>query len=164
MFSALFPKPDLPHGVDHTTPARLKASAIGAADFIRELAKIASRVLLLLDAGRSGLLLSEERSPDKLRAILNAGNVSVLTSSKANQLSFEDDKWQHGAFTKVLLDALSGSADLDRDGVISLQELVAYVDEHLSKLTDGRQQLGFSLRFAGNIFGFNRSAAAARVP
>jgi hypothetical protein len=52
--------------------------------------------------------------------------VTVLTSSTADKLSREDEKWQHGAFTKVLLDALSGSAhaiDTDHNGVITMAEL-----------------------------------------
>jgi hypothetical protein len=53
-------------------------------------------------------------------------------------------------FTKVLLDALSGSADdidIDRNGVISMTELTAYVAKHLSELTGGDQQLGLDQRF-----------------
>ena len=52
-----------------------------------------------------------------------ASNVTVLTSSTADKLSREDEKWQHGAFTKVLLDALSGAGgdiDTDHNGVISM--------------------------------------------
>jgi hypothetical protein len=51
----------------------------------------------------------------------------------------EDEKWQHGAFTKVLLDALSSSSDIDADhnGLISVEELTTYVGDHLSRLTDG---------------------------
>jgi hypothetical protein len=63
----------------------------------------------------------------------------VLTCSKADKLSREDEKWQHGAFTKVLLDALSGSAydvDTDHNGVISMAELTAGLDQ----------------RFQGDIF------------
>jgi hypothetical protein len=54
-----------------------------------------------------------------------------------------------------LLDALSGSADdidHDRNGVISMAELTAYVAKHLSELTGGDQQLGLDQRFQGDIF------------
>jgi hypothetical protein len=87
--------------------------------------------------------------------MLAASNVTVLTSSTADKLSREDEKWQHGAFTKVLLDALSGSGydvDTDHNGVISMAELTAYVEKHLSQLTGGEQQLGLDQRFQGDIF------------
>jgi uncharacterized caspase-like protein len=90
-----------------------------------------------------------------LRTLLAANNVTVLTSSKADKLSREDVRWQHGAFTKVLLDALSGSAyeiDSDRNGVISMAELTAYMEKQLWQLTDGDQELGLDQRFQGAIF------------
>jgi len=87
--------------------------------------------------------------------MLAAGNLTVLTSSTADKVSREDEKWGHGAFTKVLLDALSGSADdidTDHNGVISMSELTAYIEKHLKQLTGGDQQLGLDQRFQGDIF------------
>jgi uncharacterized caspase-like protein len=85
---------------------------------------------------------------------MNASNVTVLTSSAADKLSREDEKWGHGAFTKVLLDALSASDDVDtnHDGVISMSELTAYIGKHLTELTNGDQQLGLDQRFQGDLF------------
>jgi WD40 repeat protein len=148
----------VPHGADNSTPARLKISAISAADFQSEITKLAQhgRVLVLLDACRSaGLIGGALPAAEVLKSALAASNVTVLTSSKADKLSREDEKWQHGAFTKVLLDALSGSAydvDTDHNGVISMAELTAYVEKHLSHLTGGEQQLGLDQRFQGDIF------------
>jgi WD40 repeat protein len=147
----------VPHGADNSTPARLKASAIPAAEFQSEITKLAQhgRVLVLLDACRSAGLIGALPAADVLKSVLAASNVTVLTSSKADKLSREDEKWQHGAFTKVLLDALSGSAydiDTDHNGVITMAELTAYVEKHLSRLTGGEQQLGLDQRFQGDIF------------
>jgi WD40 repeat protein len=147
----------VPHGADNSTPARLKVSAIPAAEFQSEITKLAQhgRVLVLLDACRSAGLIGALPAADVLKSALAASNVTVLTSSKADKLSREDGKWQHGAFTKVLLDALSGSAydiDIDHNGVISMAELTAYVEKHLSHLTGGEQQLGLDQRFQGDIF------------
>jgi caspase domain-containing protein/WD40 domain-containing protein len=147
----------VPHGADNSTPARLKATGIPAAQFQSEIAKLAKhgRVLVLLDACRSAGLIGALPAADVLRSVLAASNVTVLTSSTADKLSREDEQWQHGAFTKVLLDALSGSAndlDTDRDGVISMAELTAYMAKHLSRLTAGDQQLGLDQRFQSDIF------------
>jgi uncharacterized caspase-like protein len=85
---------------------------------------------------------------------MNASNVTVLTSSAADKVSHEDEKWGHGAFTKALLDALSASdeIDTDHDGAISMSELTAYMEKRLRKLTEGDQQLGLDQRFQSNIF------------
>ena len=145
----------VPYGVDNRTNARLKASAIPAAEFQGEISKLAAhgRVLVPLDACRSAGLIGGARSADMLRSLLNMNNVTVLTSSTADKVSREDEKWQHGGFTKVLLDALSADdIDTDRNGVISMTELTEYIGRHLDELTDHNQQLGINLRFRGNIF------------
>jgi uncharacterized caspase-like protein len=148
----------VPYGVDNSTPARLKASAIPASEFQAEIAKLAEhgRVLVLLDACDSGGLLGVLPTSNRLKAVLAAGNVTVLTStSTADKRSREDEKWQHGAFSKVLLDALSGSAadiDTNHDGVISMTELTEYMAKHLEGLTSGDQQLGLEVRFQGDLF------------
>jgi Caspase domain/WD domain, G-beta repeat len=147
----------VPYGADNSTLARLKVSAIPAMEFQGEITKLAQhgRVLVLLDACRSAGLIGALPAAEVLKSALAASNVTVLTSSKADKLSREDEQWQHGAFTKVLLDALSGSADevdIDRNGVISMAELTAYMGRHLSQLTGGDQQLGLDQRFQGDIF------------
>ena len=89
-----------------------------------------------------------------LRSVLAGNNVTVLTSSMADKLSREDEKWQHGAFSKALLDALGSGdeIDTDRNGVISMAELTAYLAKHLDELTGGDQLLGLEQRFQGDLF------------
>jgi hypothetical protein len=147
----------VPYGVDDSTPARRKSSAIPAAEFQSEISKLAThgRVLVLLDACRSaGLIDTAVRGADVLRSVLASSNVTVLTSSTADKLSREDEKWQHGAFTKVFLDALNSGdeIDTDRNGVISMAALTAYMAKHLFELTGGDQQLGIEQRFQGDLF------------
>jgi WD40 repeat protein len=140
----------VPYGVDSSTMAHLKADAIPATEFKSEIEKLAQhgRVLVLLDACRSAGLMGGPSislpAAEVLKAVMNASNVTVLTSSAADKVSHEDEKWGHGAFTKALLDALSASDDVDtnHDGVISMSELTAYVGKHLTELTGGDQQLG----------------------
>jgi uncharacterized caspase-like protein len=147
----------VPYGVDVSTPARLKSSAIPATEFQSYISKLAThgRVLVLLDACRSaGMIGRAIPGADVLRSVLAASNVTVLTSSTADKLSREDEKWQHGAFTQVLLDALGSADDIDtdRNGVISMAELTAYIAKHLDELTGGDQQLGLEQRFQGDLF------------
>jgi uncharacterized caspase-like protein len=139
-----------PYGVDNSSKARLVASAISAIDLQHEVRRLAERgrVLLLFDA-------CSGRNCDQLRATVASTNVTVFTSSTGDENSRESDVWQHGALTKVLLDALSSSAhdvDTDRNGVISMSELTDYVAKNLPTLTAGEQRLGLDQRFQGDIF------------
>jgi WD40 repeat protein len=148
----------LPYGVDARTPADLKASAISANDFHDEVAELAKygRVLVLLDACHSGAVSGDGSAlasdADRLRSIISASNVTVLTSSTSNEFSREDEKWNHGAFTQVLLDALGKDADENHDGLISMSELTHYVVAHVSGLTDDQQHPGVEQRYEGELF------------
>ena len=78
----------------------------------------------MLDACRSGAATGTgTRLPlnaDFLRAALAATNVTVLTSSSAEETSWEDERWGNGAFTEVFLEALE-HADVNQDGLISVR-------------------------------------------
>ena len=61
--------------------------------------------------------------------------------------------WRHGAFTKVLLDALSdAAADTDRNGLINPTGLADYVFTRVSSLTAGAQTPGMEIRFNTTVF------------
>ena len=143
----------LPYGVDATeAPASIKATAIPAIEFQKEVERVArrGRVLILLDACHSGAFTFDNFV---LRGIIALGNATVLTSSHGAEPSREAEAWQNGAFTKVFLDALSDSgADANHDGIISMSELTDYLSKKLPELTNGVQQLGVVSSFQGNMF------------
>jgi uncharacterized caspase-like protein len=148
----------LPYGVDARTEADLKSSAISANEFHDEVAELAKygRALVLLDACHSGAVTGDgstlTSNADLLRSVISASNVTVLTSSTTNEFSGEDAKWNHGAFTQVLLDALGKDADEDHDGLISMSELTHYISTHVVSLTEGHQHAGVEQRFEGELF------------
>ncbi len=116
----------LPADVDASRPARIKATALSIDDLRDELLELAKhgRVLVLLDACHSGATSMDgvklAMDSTRLRSGLAAGNVTVLTSSSGDEVSYEDKRWQHGAFTKVLLDAFGDAeADVNKNGLIS---------------------------------------------
>ena len=76
----------------------------------------------------------------------------MLTSSTSDQSSAEDRKWQNGAFTDVLLEALTSRADADGNGVISVIEISSYVAARVPELTGGAQTPGIDVRFESNVF------------
>ncbi len=59
--------------------------------------------------------------------------------STGRQSAAEDDKWRNGAFTKALVEGLSGKADYSKNSVISINELDLYISERVKELTKGRQ-------------------------
>jgi uncharacterized caspase-like protein len=151
----------LPQEVDARDAVGIKTTALSINDLRDELIKLAAhgRVLVLLDACHSGATTMDGKAlvmdATALRTELAAANITVLTSSSAGETSFENDQWQHGAFTRVLLDALSDpAADTDHNGLISTIGLAHFVDEHVPELTEGKgkQTPGMEVRFQGTVF------------
>jgi WD40 repeat protein len=143
----------VPSDVENLTKAGIQTRGVSDELFRERIAKLAShgRVLVLMDACHSGAFPdSETLLPDaeRIRDQISWLNTTVLTSSSATELSHEDPAWNHGAFTKLLLDALSASssADADYNGTITVDELIKYLDKYLPVLTKekGAQTLGVS--------------------
>ena len=63
----------------------------------------------------------------------------ILTASDANELSIERDDIKHGVFTYYLLEGLRGKADLDKDGVITVDEIYRYVSTKVPQATGQSQ-------------------------
>ncbi len=148
----------LPYEVDTTDAVSIKASAIEVGELATELRALGDRgrVLVLLDACHSGETTMDGGAmtvdAGLLRAALATNNVTVLTSSSSNEVSREDPKWGHGAFTKAFLDALGSAADTDHNGVISMTELTSYLTAEVVRLTDGQQTPGVEMRSTRTIF------------
>jgi uncharacterized caspase-like protein len=64
----------------------------------------------------------------------------VFTSSLAREISIENEQWQHGAFTKAILDTFATpESDMNRDGFLSLTEMEQSVSDRVRTMTDGAQ-------------------------
>ena len=149
----------LPHGVNAGTMSSIKASGIWANEFQSEVAGLAQygRVLVLIDACHSGAVTGDgstlASNAELLRQTIATENVSVLTSSSSEEVSFEDAKYdRHGAFTKVLLDALGKDANDHLSGPVSTSELTHYVSTHVPILTNDKQHPRPAIMFDSNIF------------
>ncbi|MFN3393869.1 MAG: hypothetical protein ACK424_04865, partial [Candidatus Thermochlorobacter sp.] len=59
--------------------------------------------------------------------------------STGRQYSLEDAAWGNGAFTRALLEGLSGKADLMGKGKITVNMLDAFISERVKELTKGKQ-------------------------
>jgi uncharacterized caspase-like protein len=63
----------------------------------------------------------------------------VFAASTGRQVAQERDEWGNGAFTKALLEGLSGSADYGHTGKITVNMLDLYISERVKVLTNGAQ-------------------------
>jgi WD40 repeat protein len=149
----------LPTDIDARDTVGIKATALPVELLKAELHAFArhGKVLVLLDACHSGASTMGGAAigmdSTALRTGLAAANITVLTSSSGTESSYEEPSWQHGAFTKVLLDAFGDpAADLDHNRLITVLGLTKYVEMRVRTLTDGRQNPGMEVRFEGTLF------------
>ncbi|KOR33027.1 hypothetical protein TI05_03575 [Achromatium sp. WMS3] len=135
----------LPHDGNHK---RLFTTAIRWTDIQYHLQGLPGKVLLWTDtchaagiAGGSTKLAARNINTISLvREFADADTgVLIFASSTGAEKSLEGQHWGHGAFTKALLDGLSGQADYDHDGIIHRSELETYVKRKVAKITRGRQ-------------------------
>ena len=106
----------------------------------------AATVILFLDTCHAGGIKSrglgeELRSHDRYgRDIWRDSQRHVLASCTQKEFSIEKASWENGAFTMCLLQAMScPDCDIDRNGMISIEELKLKTREFVRKLTGGRQ-------------------------
>jgi uncharacterized caspase-like protein len=106
----------------------------------------AKRVFLFLDACHSGSVLgNQQASSEQLaEALVRRSGVLVFASSRGSEVSYEDARLRHGAFTAAPLEGIGqGKADLSigrgRDGRITAEELLTYLRIRVPEMTQNRQ-------------------------
>ncbi len=98
----------------------------------------AKQVLVMLDTCHAGAALGDIVATNQALAdgLAACAGVMVLASSTAAEPSYEREDWNHGAFTKALLEALTGEAG----GELTLLQLAEWVGRRVPELTGGRQR------------------------
>lgn len=101
------------------------------------------KVLLIIDACKSGGAITALRTKGlvvrkglselaRISARLsNAVGVHILAASTKDQVATELGALGNGVFTYTLLDALKGNGDYDKNGVISIRELMLHVENQV---------------------------------
>lgn len=103
----------------------------------------AERVVAFFDACYSGAAGGRTFASQKTRAVSvddlflerlaqSRGRV-VITASRASEVSIELSALGHGLFTYYLVQGLRGAADANSDGIVSLQELYAYLEREVGR-------------------------------
>jgi uncharacterized protein YgiM (DUF1202 family) len=108
----------------------------------------AERVIFITDSCYSGATAGRTFSTAARRATLSDGFLTrlskgkgrvVLTASRAGEVSEERDDLGHGVFTYYLLEGLQGKADVDGDGLITVDEAYSYLSTHVPQATGQNQ-------------------------
>ncbi len=126
-------------------PENVTATAILWFEFERRLKALPGKTVLLMDTCHAGGVTGEgtKRAALNLEAIQDFATAGrgamVMASSTGEEFSREDPAWGHGAFTKAILDGLTGGADYNGDGIIYTVELDTYVTTQVKELTGGAQ-------------------------
>jgi hypothetical protein len=89
--------------------------------------------VLILDTGFSGeksrgVVLSGEEITDFKYAFTLSKSVAALCCCGPDQGGHEFKELGHGVFTAKLLDALTGTGDMNEDGTVSAEEAVAFLE------------------------------------
>jgi hypothetical protein len=103
----------------------------------------ADRVVVFLDACYSGAAGGRTFASQRTRAgrvdevfldrLTRSKGRAIVTASRSSEVSLEVPELGHGLFTHFLVQGLRGAADLDRDGIISLQELYQYLEQQVTQ-------------------------------
>ena len=103
----------------------------------------AERVVVFLDACYSGAAGGRTFASKKTRSghvdeaflerLARSKGRAILTASRPAEVSIELAELGHGLFTYYLIQGLKGAGDLNRDGIVTLQELYEYVEQQVTQ-------------------------------
>ncbi|GAB4406011.1 MAG: hypothetical protein OHK0039_07410 [Bacteroidia bacterium] len=123
------------HGDDYDPLAPMSTS-LAYTQAIEMLDRVNCKKVVLIDACHSGGARADAEVVNQAIARISeqASGVTTITSSRENQLSYEDESWENGAFTEAILEALSGKADRNRDRIVTVNELYSYLEQRVPTL------------------------------
>jgi Caspase domain len=113
-------------------------------DIIDNIKDLPCKQIIMIDACHSGSAKNGEKGSTisniaEAQRIMNQTPASIITlvSSSKQEVSYENVKWGHGAFTSAILEGLNGQADApeNKDFMITVEELTTYVKSRVFDLT-----------------------------
>lgn len=103
----------------------------------------AKKVLVMLDSCQSGSITGRRGNSDiteVVNRLSNATGFTIMSAARGNEYAYENAKWNGGAFTMAVEEALKNSeADANNDGYVDINELDSYVYDKVIELTHSRQ-------------------------
>lgn len=127
-------------------PAQGARSGVTQATFKKAVEGLAGRAYFFIDTCHSGNVTGGRKSfpnPD-VSAVINDmasadSGVIVFSASTGRQEALENVAWGNGAFTKSVVEGLSGKADEKRSGRVTHRMLDYYISDRVKELTGGKQ-------------------------
>lgn len=127
-------------------PDSLLRTGIKSSDIKSAVESIAGKAVFFVDSCHAGNSLGTVKRRDGavdingfVNELSSAENGAIVfNASTGKQVSLEDAAWNNGAFTKALVEGLSGKA-ATKDGKITIKSLDLYISERVKELTNGRQ-------------------------
>jgi len=121
-----------------------KTIACGGRTESGEGASLAGKTILFIDTCHAGNIMGARAVATDITGIVNElasaeNGAVVFASSTGRQYSFEDLAWGNGAFTKAVVEGISGKADYTGKGKITINMLDLYISERVKELTGGKQ-------------------------
>ncbi len=125
-----------------------RRTAVSFKEFSKTLDALAGKAVFFVDTCHSGNVLGEKkralaRNADATGAINDLisaeGGVVVFSAATGRQYALEDKAWGNGAFTKALVEGLSGKADFRNKGYVTHKMLDYYISDRVKELTKGKQ-------------------------
>jgi WD40 repeat protein len=124
----------------------LLTTAMPQVVFMNALAGLPGKIITLLDACHAGAIGGDRRkgidglTDDLVRDLVTDDyGVIVMASSTGRESSLESNAQRQSYFTFALTEGIAGKADLNKDGVVYLNELDTYVTDRVKELTQGQQ-------------------------
>ncbi|KRB42988.1 hypothetical protein ASD90_21610 [Terrabacter sp. Root181] len=122
----------------------------------------AGRIVLLLDTSGGQIEVNSVNAGASLANLRSSSSVSLLMP----EVSYESSTSEQGTFTVHLVNGIEGAADANRDGVVTVEELVQFLTSEMNKSDlhgSGSEKLLFVL--SGEPFAFvDRRPRTPRTP
>ncbi len=124
---------------------KLMRTGVPWSDIKRTVEQLAGKVLFFVDSCHSGNVIGGRKdlavdATGFVNELASAENGAVVyASSTGSQVALEDPAWGNGAFTKALVEGLSGKAAYGGAGKVTVNMLDLWLSERVKELTAGRQ-------------------------
>lgn len=130
----------IPSNFRYTDADAIIAQGVSKDDILKYMSNIkAEKTLIMLDTCNSGAFTNDKSTrgfveKSALERLVRSTGQAVLTAASDEQVAMEGYNG-HGIFTYVLLEALNGKADRNKDGYLTLNELASYIEEQVPELS-----------------------------
>jgi len=122
--------------------------SVGRDAILRTIKNRKGAMVVMLDTCQSGASVDASvptgSAVDMNRLVNELGDktlgVFLYASALGRQFSYEKAEWGNGAFTKAMIEGLSGKADRENTGFIDTDELALYVRRRVLGMTTQMQE------------------------